>query len=77
MGKQKHFKVKGFLNFLYESEIHAVPKTCEKWRKSMGKYKYFKYIGFLNISVGSSLIYNTSARHEQTSATRATQMQYE
>ena len=81
MGKQKHFKVKGFLNFLYESEIHAVPKTCEKWisivRESMRKYKYFKFIGFLNISVGSSLIYNTNARHEQTSATRATQMQHE
>ena len=60
MGKQKHFKVKGFLNFLYESKIHAVPKTCEKWisivRKSMGKYKYLEVIGFLNISVGSSLI---------------------
>ena len=23
----KHFKVKGFLNFSYEAEIHTVPKT--------------------------------------------------
>ena len=31
MEKNKHFKVKGFLSFTYEAEIHAVPKTQEKW----------------------------------------------
>ena len=30
MGKQKHFKVKGFLSFWLEAEIHAVPKIWEK-----------------------------------------------
>ena len=54
MGKHKHFKVKGFLNFSYEAEIHAVPKTWEKWisivRESMGKHKHFKFMCFLNIS---------------------------
>ena len=31
MTKHKHFKVKGFWNFLLESEIHAVHNTWEKW----------------------------------------------
>ena len=31
MGKYKRFEVKGFLNFLPEAEIRAVPKTREKW----------------------------------------------
>ena len=30
MGKYKHLKFKDFLNFLYEVEIHAVPKIWEK-----------------------------------------------
>ena len=30
MGKQRHFKVMGFLYFSLEAEIHAVPKTWEK-----------------------------------------------
>ena len=29
--EQKHFKVKGFLNFSYEAPMHKVPKTWEKW----------------------------------------------
>ena len=29
--ESKHFKVKCFLNFSYEAEIHAVPKIYEKW----------------------------------------------
>ena len=31
MEKHKHFKVKCFLNFWYEAEIHAVLKIWEKW----------------------------------------------
>ena len=31
MGKHKHFKVKGYLNFSLEAEIHAVPKIWEEW----------------------------------------------
>ena len=30
MGKHKHFKVNGFLNFWLEAEIHAFPKIWEK-----------------------------------------------
>ena len=30
MGEHKHFKVKGFLQFSLEAEIHAVPKTWKK-----------------------------------------------
>ena len=55
MGKHKHLKVKGFLNVLYEVEIHAVPITREKWisivREKHGKtHKHFKFMGFLNFS---------------------------
>ena len=43
--KHKHFKVKGFWNFLLEAEIHAVPKTWEKWiaiiREKYGKTETF------------------------------------
>ena len=46
MEKQKHFNVKGFLNFSCEAEIHAIPKTLEKWiskvRKKYGKTKAFQ-----------------------------------
>ena len=50
MGKHKYFKVKGFLNFLYKAEIHAILKTWEKWistqyGKSLGKHKNFKFMG--------------------------------
>ena len=59
MGKHKHFKVKGFLNFSYEAEIHVVPKTWDKWisidGESMGKHKHFKLMGFLNISGGAEI----------------------
>ena len=45
MGKQKHFKVKGFWNFLLEVEIYAVPKIWEKWitimREKYGKTETF------------------------------------
>ena len=52
MGKHKHFKVKGFLNFWLEAEIHAVPKIWEEWI-SMVQEKYwktqkFQIYGFLN-----------------------------
>ena len=38
MGKYKHSKVKGFLNILRETEIHAIPKAWDeliplKWTK--------------------------------------------
>ena len=62
MGKYKHFKVKCFLKFLYEAEIHAFPKTWEKWipqyRKGMKKHKHFKFMTFLNIS-GAAEIHTT------------------
>ena len=55
MGKQKHFKVKGSLNFLYEPQIDEVPKTWEKCvsivREKNGKtqtfqvYRFLKYFG--------------------------------
>ena len=45
MGKHKHFKVKGFWNFLLEAEIHAVPNTWKKWisivREKYGKTQTF------------------------------------
>ena len=51
MGKHKHFKVKGFLNFSYETEIHTVPKIWEKWisiiREKHGKIQAFQIYGFL------------------------------
>ena len=51
MGKHKLFKVKNFLNFSYEAEIHAVPKTWKKWisivRERHGKTQTFQIYGFL------------------------------
>ena len=51
MGKHKHVKVKGFLNFSYEAEIHAVPKTYEKGisivKEKRGKTQTFQVYGFL------------------------------
>ena len=51
MGKHKHLKVKGFLKFSYEAEIHAVPKTWKKWisivRGKYGKTQTFQIYGFL------------------------------
>ena len=50
--KTQTFKVKeGFLNFLYEAEIHVVPKTWEKWisivREKRRKRQTFQIHGFL------------------------------
>ena len=58
----KHFKVKGFLNFWLEAEIHAVPKIWEKWI-SMVQAKYwntqtFKIYGFLKYFGWSRPPYN-------------------
>ena len=51
MGKCKHLKVKSFLNFSFEAEIHAVPKTWEKWISIVReKYEHFKFMDFLDIS---------------------------
>ena len=51
MGKHKYFKVKGFLNFSCEAEIHAVPRKWEKWisivREKHGKTQTFQIYGFL------------------------------
>ena len=51
MGKHKRFKVMSFLNFSYEAEIHAVPKTWEKWismvREKHEKTQTFQINGFL------------------------------
>ena len=41
MGKHKHSKVKGFLNFSREAEIHAVPKSWDE-RIPMLREKYEK-----------------------------------
>ena len=44
-------RVKGFLNFSPESEIHAVPQTWEKWisivHEKYGKTQTFQIYGFL------------------------------
>ena len=54
MEKHKHFKVKGFCNFLLEAEIHTVPKTWKKWtsiiREKYGKTQTFQIYGFLKNS---------------------------
>ena len=47
MGKHKHFKVKGFLNFSCEAEIHAVSKTWEKWISLVREKQTFQIYGFL------------------------------
>ena len=51
MGKHKYFKVMGFLNFSYEAEVHAVPKTWKKWisivREKYGKTQTFQNYRFL------------------------------
>ena len=51
MGKDKHLKVKGFLNFSYEAEIHAVLNIWERWisvvRNKYGKTQIFQIYGFL------------------------------
>ena len=50
MGKYKHFKVKGFLNFWLEAEINAVPKIWEKWffmvQEKYGETQIFQIYGF-------------------------------
>ena len=51
MGKHKYFKVKGFLNFWHEAEIHAVSKIWEKWiamvQEKYGKTQIFQIYGSL------------------------------
>ena len=51
MGKDKHFKFKGFLNFSYEAEIHVVPKTWESGisivQEKHEKTQTFQIYGFL------------------------------
>ena len=51
MEKHKHFKVKGFWNFLLEAEIHAVPKIWEKWiaiiKEKYAKTQTFQIYGSL------------------------------
>ena len=51
MRKHKNFKVKDFLNFSYEEEIHEVPKTYKKWaslvREKRRKTQAFQIYGFL------------------------------
>ena len=50
MGKHKHFKLKGFLYFSLEAEIHAVPKKWEKWismvQEKYGKTQTLQIYGF-------------------------------
>ena len=46
MGKHKYSKVKGFLNILRETEIHAIPKASHEWipiaREKYGKKQTFQ-----------------------------------
>ena len=63
MGKCKRFEVKGFLNFLLEAEIRAVPKTWEKWiftaPEKYGKTQTFHIYGFLEYFGWSRNPYNS------------------
>ena len=56
-------RVKGFLNFLPESEIHAVPQTWEKWisivHEKYGKTQTFQIYGFLKYFRGSRNPFNS------------------
>ena len=51
MGKDEHFRVKDFWNFLLEAEIHATPNTLGKSisiiREKYGKTQIFQIYGFL------------------------------
>ena len=62
MGKHKHFKFKGFLNFSYQAEIHLVPETWKKWisiaREKYGKTQTFQIYGFLKYFEWSRNPYN-------------------
>ena len=62
MRKHKHFKVKCFWNFSLDAEIHAVPKTWEKWisiiREKYGKTQTFQIYGFLKYFRWSRNPYN-------------------
>ena len=64
MTKHKHFKVKCFWNFSLDSEIHAVPKTWEKWisiiRERYGKTQTFQIYGFLKYFGWCRNPYNSS-----------------
>ena len=51
MAKQKHSKIKGFLNLPREAEIHAIPKAWDEWipiehGRSKGKNKHSKIMGY-------------------------------
>ena len=63
MGKHKHFRFMGFLNFSDEAEIHTIPKTWEKWipiiREKYGKKQTFQSNGFLNYFEWSRNPYNS------------------
>ena len=63
MRKQKHFRVKCFWNFSLDAEIHAVPKTWEKWisiiREKYGKTETFQIYGFLKYFGWSRNPYNS------------------
>ena len=63
MGKQRHLKVKGFLYFPLEVEIHAVPKTWKKWisivREKYGKTQVFQIYGFLKYFARNENPYNS------------------
>ena len=63
MGKHKHFKVKGFLNFWLVAEIHAVPKIREKWISMVwekyGKTQTSEIYGFLKYFGWSRDPYNS------------------
>ena len=63
MGKHKYFKVKGFLNFWHEAEIHAVSKIWEKWiamvQEKYGKIQIFQIYGSLKYFGWSRNPYNS------------------
>ena len=59
IGKHKPFKVKGFLIFWLEAEIHPVTRICEKrifmLREKHGKIQKFQIYGFWNISAEAEI----------------------
>ena len=59
MGKHKHFKVKGFWNFLLEAEIHAVQKWISIVREKYAKTQTFQIYGFLKYFRWSRNPYNS------------------
>ena len=61
--EKEHFKYMGFSNIFGETEIHATPKTWEKWipiiREKYGKRQIFESYGFLKYFGWNRIPYNS------------------